>query len=831
VDAPPTFGQLLRRARRAAGLTQEALAERAGISARAVIDLERGVNRAPRRDTLEMLATALDLPPDERAHWERLRHRLSLRTTPSPPSSPARPAAPLPPLTSLPAEFDVLIGRDDDRTSIGLLLETRRLITLTGPGGIGKTRLAIAVGHDVAGAFPAGVFLVDLAPVNDAGMVVPAIAQALSVRETPGQSLLASLAARFSVGRLLLILDNLEHIAGVAPVIRELLAAYPQVVVLATSRTRLHLRGEQVYPVAALPTPSTDLVVTEATLNDFGATALFLRRAVEIKPDLHLTNDAAVVIAAICRRLDGIPLAIELATARCRVLSLPAILDRLTVALDLLADESADLPQRHRTLRETIAWSEALLSPDERTMFRRLSIFNGGWTLEAAEAVVGDLDIAVLDGLTSLVDHSLVTQMDQPDGSIRFRFLEPIRAFASEQLERGGETAAISERHAEWFLRFAERRDDMFSLAVTERHGWLEQLAADHDNLRQALHWYAEDSQPERLLRLSASLAWFWNIRGHLSEGRSWLELALQPTTETPHGAQATALLGLGILAGEQGDWEAAASALSASLARYEALDNQRGVTLVQNSQGILAARQGDRQSAIALFSSALERASSLKLDPYVGDLLNNLGVMSIQAGDVDEARRLYEESLAYHRAAGLQHHQIRVTVNLGVIALDQGRWDDAERLIEDALAMARAFGDRVSIVTTLSELGTLALQKNRYDEALSLQFESLTVARDIGYPDGVASALEGLAILAISLETFTSGIRLLAAAATFREMASVPNYPQDATRTATFRTAAQSSVGDDAFAREWAAGTSLSLDEAIALARSIAEQDDSGLS
>jgi predicted ATPase len=806
-------------------LTQEALAERAGISTRAVIDLERGVNRAPRRDTLELLATALNLSDDEMARWERLRRRLSLRAAASP-DAPSRPSAQRATPTNLPAELDVLIGRDDERIALGQLLAVKRLVTLTGLGGIGKTRLALAAGRDAIESFPDGVYLVDLAPVSQAESVVPAIAQALALREVPGQSMLVTLGARIGAGRMLLLLDNVEHVPSATPVIRDLLAACPELVLLVTSRVRLQLRGEQVFPVSVLQAPGNAEAVTAAELGTFGATSLFLQRAREVKPDLVVTDSVAPVIAAICQRLDGIPLAVELAAARCRVLSLPALLERLTAALDVLAGGGRDVPRRQQTLRETIAWSEALLSEGEQALFRRLSIFANGWTLEAAEAVCGDLGIDVLDGLMSLVDHGLVYEIDLPAGSIRFRLLETIRAYAGTQLTAGGQSAVAEERHAAWYLRFAEQHDDLYASAGSIRYSWLEQLAIEHDNLRHSLRWYGEQSASEPLLRLSAALVWFWAIRGHFSEGRHWLERALALAANPPSIVAAAALLGLGMLASEQGDWDAATPALSASLTRFREHDDSRGVIAVQNSQGITAARQGDRETAIALFSAALASARALDIQPPIGDLLNNLGVMSIQGGDVDRARELYEESLTQHRAAGLLHHAGGVLLNLGWIALYEGRLAESLPFAVDAMAIARSFGDQVRTVEALNVLGALAVHQGRQHDAQVALVESLTLSRDLGYLEGAAYALEVLATAAIACDTVPAGIQLFAAASTLRQTAAVPNNPQDAARTEQARASAHAIVGDEAFESAWTSGRRLSLDEAIAIARSFGNPD-----
>ncbi|HYI16472.1 MAG TPA: helix-turn-helix domain-containing protein, partial [Thermomicrobiales bacterium] len=428
-DDRPTIADLLRHARRASGLTQEELAERAGVSVRGISDLERGINRVPRRDTLDLLATALDLPDDVRARWERLRRKLSMHAPPASNSADG-PTSHLPPRSNLPALLDDLLGREQELADLKKLLAETRLVTLTGPGGTGKTRLAIAVGTEMLDAFPDGVFLVDLSPVRDAAQVVAVIAQTIGIGESSGRALLDTLSDSLCNRHMLLIVDNLEHVVDAAPALAELLAACPRLSLLATSRMRLRLRGEHDYPVRPLELPDAATHPTPGTLSQSAATELFVRRAREVLPTFQPTVENATAIAEICRRLDGLPLAIELAAARVILLPPQALLQRIEQRLSLLADGARDLPERQRSLRATLAWSYDLLTDGEQRVFRRLAVFSGGWTIEAAEAVGGEDCAAglrdVFTELSALIEHSLVYQRESAAGMPRFAMLETI---------------------------------------------------------------------------------------------------------------------------------------------------------------------------------------------------------------------------------------------------------------------------------------------------------------------------------------------------------------------------------------------------------------------
>ncbi len=594
---PSIFGDLLRRRRLAAGLTQEELAERAGLSTRAISDLERGINRKPRKDTIQRLAEALHLSAQDRATFVA-----SARGHIDPPASvetlPRHPH-------NLPSQPNVLIGRDREVAAACAFMRRSdvHLLTLTGPGGTGKTRLGLQVAAALLGDFVDGVFFVPLAPLRDPALVASTIGQSLGVREAAGQALPAALQAYLQDKHLLLVLDNFEQVLPAAALLSDLLTAAPGLKVLVTSRATLHLSHEHQFPVSPLALPPGKHSVGVEALSQYAAVALFIHRALVVKPDFVVTPASAPALAEICQRLDGLPLAIELAAARTRLLPPQALLARLAHRLPLLTGGSRDLPARHQTLRATIEWSFDLLDASEQRLFARLAMFAGGWTVEAAERVCAGVgsgadaqvdQVAVLDGLASLRDQSLVQQEPalDPEDEPRFTMLETIREYALERLAANGETEETSRRHAGYYLALAEAAEP--ELRGPAQGVWLTRLETEHDNLRAALHWSLESGAEETALRLGGALWRFWYMHGHLSEGRRWLEMALAKSSAVPASVQAKVFNGAGNLAYGQSDYARAAAWHEASLALQRDLGDKAGLAASLTNLGNIAWSQGD---------------------------------------------------------------------------------------------------------------------------------------------------------------------------------------------------------------------------------------------
>jgi predicted ATPase/DNA-binding CsgD family transcriptional regulator len=727
-----------------------------------------------------------------------------------------------------------LIGRDHELAAVQhlLLQEKVGLLTLTGPGGIGKTRLALQVAANLLDHFVDGVYFVSLAPIRDVDLVIPAIAQTLGVREAGTRSLLESLQAYLRDRQLLLVLDNFEQVVAAAPLVADLLATCQRLKTLVTSRAMLHLYGEHEFPVPplALPDPKrraageTDLV---ASVAHYAAVELFVQRALAAQPDFALTAINAAVVAEICIGLDGLPLAIELAAARIKLFSPPALLARLQQRLTLLTGGAHDLPSRQRTLRDEIAWSYDLLTAAEQTLFRRLAVFVGGFTLEAAQAV-GDADgrlgISALDGVATLVDHNLLKRIEPSGSEPRFGMLETIREYGLERLEASGEAEVIRRHHLCYFLALAEATEE------TGREQVLARLAVDLDNLRAAVAWSQTPSSPdagsraELGLRLAGALVWFAFISHHYNEVRGWLIATLQRTGE-PTAIRAKGLWGAGLLAATQGDYHNARTELEESVALWRMIGDRRGLAtalrelcLVAHAQRQFAAAQRYGEESVALYRT-LGSPGALAV------ALDNLGTALAAQGDYLTARRLFEEELALSQTvddgAGIIGDAY---ASLGWLAGQQGDDATAYALFEKALAIRRGLDTKWTVVETLNLLGEVLQRQGKLEQAGRHYAESLVLAREVGDKTQMALLLQHLATIAQTQTQVQRAVRLSSVAAALRTVASgnVLHTLVDPAEQERGLARLHTLLGEEVFATLWAEGQAMGLEQAIEYALAV---------
>ena len=779
------FGDLLRCYRVAAGLTQEELAERAGVSTRGVSDLERGAHGLPRKDTLQLLLDALGLSPTDRATLVAAARR--------PPAAVVRRERGDSHL-SLPVPLTPLVGREQAVEAVAALLTEPmiRLLTLTGPGGTGKTRLALAVAARVAPTFPDGVVFVPLAPLSDPALVESAIAERLGVRERAEQTLRDALTTLLTGRRLLLVLDNVEHVLPAAPLVAELLGASPALKVLTTSRAPLRLSGEHLYPVSPLALPDPGRLPPLEELGRTAAVQLFVDRVRAVVPDFALSAANAPPVVEIVRRLDGLPLALELVAARARVLSPAALSVRLDRSLPLLTGGAQDLPERQRTLRDTIAWSNDLLRPKEQVLFRRLSVFAGGCTIEAAEMVAAlDESIDVLEGVAALLDASLL-QREEQDAGPRFQMLETIREFAQERLEASGEETASRDRHAGFYLALLEQADP--GLIENGAPAWLDVIEREHDNLRAALAWSRDTDDHDMLLRLAGALTYFWYYRGYLNEGQRWLNQALQtPVDSDAPRPRAWVLTMSGLLANVCGEPDRATELLTESFSWWEQTGDAYGHAIAGSLLGGVHVSQGRYDEAATLF-----RPNEAYFDDNDADLR-------------DSGR---EDWLAHAR------------FHLGVIAWVQGNNARARSLLRDAVERFDRIGAPADAIDPLRYLGLIACAAGDHQEAAGWFSEELTRLRQRGSRAAIAVGLADVATLAAAREEWQPAARLFAKAEVLltAEAAAFSLPARDHYDRAHGRV--RKALGDGVYAVITVAGRALTLEQALAEAEAVLERD-----
>jgi predicted ATPase/DNA-binding SARP family transcriptional activator len=859
----------------------EALSEAAagdGDWAEAVKAAEEAVAVEPFRESAHLRLMAAHRGSGNRGEalraYERARRLLAeeLGVDPSPPMQEAYVAllgdegapAPAPrrtaPAPRLPLPLTSFVGRTGAVAEVRRLLASTRLLSLTGTGGMGKTRLALETAAEEAAAGARGVALVELGPLSDADLVPQQVLSALGLSEQPGRTATDTVVDHLCSAPTLLVLDNCEHLLGpAAGFAQRLLQSCPDLRILATTREPLRVPGETTWRIPALTTPDPDERPSVDELATYDAVRLFLDRVEAVRPGLTLGVDDAAALAQVVRRLDGIPLALELAAGRMAVLSVQELAERLDDRFRLLAGGSRTAPDRHQTLRAAVDWTYDALSVPEATLFDRLAVFAGTFTLDAAEAVCAGRTLArgdVLGLLSGLVDKSLVNA-EHTGGTTRFRLSETMRRYAQERLaEDAAEDAAQRDAHLAWVAGVAGRAE--VELRGHNQVAWLRVVEAALDDVRAALRWGQEQAAPVAL-GVAAALGRFWEVRGYLSEGRGWLEALLAATgAGAAPEVRAKALRSAGVLAQRQGDYEPARAFHGESLDLARQAGDQRAVAAAVHGLGNLAALQGDLAGARSRYEQSLEIGRALDDDHVVAAALTNLGTVAHNRAEFDEARRLSEESLAVRRRMGDRHGIAMVTGNLAYLAFQQGSRAEARALYEESLALRRELGDRPGIANSLCNLGYLALAEgdlgaatalleeslalavelgDKYWTALSLlrlakvaraegdhgrasalDGRALTLASELGAKRALAEWLEGMARTAVAQEAFDRAVVLLGAADAVRDELGAPLPPAERPGHEKDLAAARASLGDDAFAAAWEAGRAMPLEEAVRL-------------
>ena len=678
---------------------------------------------------------------------------------------------------NLPVLLTKFVGRERAITEVKQLLRSARLVTLTGAGGSGKSRLAIEVAREVVNDYRDGCHLVDLSPLDDHNLVLPTITRSLGIHEKPGATTFDSLVQFLRHRHMLLILDSFERVIQGAPGIGGLLNACPELAVTVTSRASLRLRGEHEFQVPPMGVPALERLPKDANLGDYEAVALFIERARAAAFDLDIGPDEERIVAEICRQVDGLPLAIELAAVRVRLLPLRVLLDRLSRRLDLLKGGAQDLPARQQTLRALIDWDYDLLDAQEQALFRRLSVCAGGFSLEAGAAVAGVDDMEALEGVESLLAKSLLRRVGPPHGEPRFKMLETIREYTSEVLVAAGEVDDTQRRHALYYLALAEEARSHFRAA--DQIEWLRLVELELDNMRAALRWAHEQPDPEIQLRLTGALGPFWAFRGHVNEGRRWVESALGRSTGHVTSLRASLLRAAANLARARGDYDQAKAVLEECL--------------------VLQRKAGDEAG--------------------LAGALKDLGNIHSDEGDIASARSLWESSLSYWRKLE-KPVGIHMTLNnLGYLAQVEGRLEESIDRFEEALLIARSIDDTTGIARLLMNLGTAMREKGDISRAQELLEESLLLWSDLGAKWDIVDSFEELAVVHTEQDRAISAATLFGIADGLREAVGAPRAPLESDAYEKHLSRVRERIDDAAFESAWNDGRSMEMGQGVEFA------------
>jgi predicted ATPase/DNA-binding XRE family transcriptional regulator len=793
-----SFGRLIRARRRALDLTQEDLAHKVGYSVITIRKVEAD-ERRPSRQLVQRLAQSLGIAPDQRATFAALGR-----------PGDGEAGGEVDPPTNLPAPLTRLIGRETELAAVCGALTQRevRLVTLVGPPGIGKSRLALQVAADLRNAFPAGIFHVPLAAISDAALVPAIVAKSVGVREISGQSLTSTLIDHLHDRRALLVIDDFEHLLAAASLIADVLRACPAPKILATSRAPLRIRGEQLFPVPALAAAAS--------------IELFAERAEAVRPEFRLSAANLAQVAGICADLEGLPLAIELVAARTRLMTLQELAARLNDRLALLTDGPRDAPAHQQTLRNTIDWSYDLLSAAEQVLFARLAVFVGGCSLAAAEEVVsalGALPLTVLDGLAALADQNLLGYEDRADGQRYYQFLGMIREYAMERLVELGEPDEARSAWSGVYLRLAETANE--HLGRDDQQLWLDRLDSAHDNLRATLDWYVHTEAAEPALRMVAALWTFWHVRSRQTEGRRVIGPVLALPSAPADRHRALALFGAGWIALDQSDHAQATAYFAESLAIFRELGDARGIADALHGVGIMAQASGDDAGAGALFSESLALNRQLQDEVGIAWSLDHLGNAALGEGDCVGAQKLFEESMSLFRKLG---HDWGIAISLhhqGLALLEQGEFGNAHKRFSDGVPLFRKLSNDWGVAASFEHMGYVALSRREHTQAVESLIVSLSAYQAAKDRAGFARCLAGLASAAVAEGALERAAYLFAGAEATAEAGGIRMNP--VARAIQIRDVAvvRSALSSWPIAKAWAAGAAATMGQLWAFAQS----------